>query len=59
MNTRITDLQDQLLDAQSKFSNSEKARQKLQNQINSLTADCDTVREHVSIITLKKNSYIL
>ena len=45
MNTRITDLQDQLLDAQSKFSNSEKARQKLQNQINSLTSDCDTVNK--------------
>jgi peptidoglycan hydrolase CwlO-like protein len=54
MNTRITDLQDQLLDAQSKFSNSEKARQKLQNQINSLTSDCDTVNKkaHFNFCTL-------
>ena len=43
MNVRLIDLQDQLTDMQSKYSSAEKAKQKLQNQINILTSDCETV----------------
>lgn len=45
MNSRINDLQDQLNELQSKYSTSEKTRQKLQNQVNILTSDCETVNK--------------
>lgn len=43
MNARLTDLQDQVTTLESKYSTAEKARQKLQNQVTTLTTDCDSV----------------
>ena len=52
MNSRINDLQDQLNELQSKYSTSEKTRQKLQNQVNILTSDCETVNEIKTLFEL-------
>jgi hypothetical protein len=52
MNSRINDLQDQLNELQSKYSTSEKTRQKLQNQVNILTSDCETVNKIKNLFEL-------
>jgi archaellum component FlaC len=52
MNSRINDLQDQLNELQSKYSTSEKTRQKLQNQVNILTSDCETVNKIKTLFEL-------
>jgi hypothetical protein len=52
MNSRINDLQDQLNELQSKYSTNEKTRQKLQNQVNILTSDCETVNKIKNLFEL-------
>lgn len=59
MNGRLTDLQDQVTTLESKYSTAEKARLKLQNQVTTLTADCDSVTKKFKHKNLNKINFKL